>query len=336
MKKNFQHALLDAVGLLRDLPRERHAREAVRERMQRFSTTHQNVPCDLLVNQPPGSNAASYDLLLGLPEGGTLAVSFCPESGDPWTVEFSDHWAANYVLSVNGLHTSIQSALIYLRSVLNRQPDLMLDLVNRTLIQQAIDADPPAVTTHEVEKAVDNFRLRHGLHKAEAMRQWLEEMGLTLEAMRDLMTHNVRAGKLKKRVTAGKVREYFQAHRAGFDVVTLCRVESLTLAPARSLARAARARELGQALLDSAGKIASLSGRWESLYAYELSPALGSARQGEIVGPERAGSRYWVAQAVQRRAARLTAGTRGRIESLLFEAWLAERRKQAAIRWHWV
>jgi parvulin-like peptidyl-prolyl isomerase len=55
-----------------------------------------------------------------------------------------------------------------------------------------------------------------------------------------------------------------------------------------------------------------------------------------IIGPERSSDGYWVAQLLERRAGRLDGSTRARIEDLLFKDWLAERRKRATIRWHWI
>lgn len=336
MRTLFERALVDAVSLLKDLPRHRNSAEKARAQFRSFRTSHSGLRCDLLVDQPPGSNEADYDILLESPHGGTVAVSWRPDKGVPWTVQYSDHWAANYVLTVNGRHTSIQSALIYLRTILNRKPNLMTDLINRLLIQQAIDEAPLPVSNRETEKAVNDFRISNGLYKAAAMRQWLDEMSLTLEALGELVTYTVRTRKLKERVTTDKVRPYFRAHRSDFDILTIFRVQTPSRTAALALTKVARSSGLWTALQRKGSKLPTLNGRLLTQYARELPPAFASASQDEILGPEHSDEGYWVGQLLQRREARFDDRIRAKIQQLLFEDWLAERRKQAMIRWHWV
>lgn len=338
MKTSFQQALSDAVGLLRDLPRKRSEVENAHACFRRFGTSHRGLRCDLLVDQRPGSDEADYDILLGAPEGGTVAVTWRPDEGVPWTVQYSDHWAANYVLTVNGLHTSIQSALIYLSTTLNRKPHLMEDLVNRSLIQEALDASLPAASSKEIQKAVDDFRISQGLYSAAATRQWLEEMRLTMEALRELVMYNVRRRKLRRRVTAAMARPYFEAHRNGFDVLMIFRAQTTSKAVAVSLAKVARTSGLWKALqkFRRDSRPPTPNGQLASGYSRDLPPEFSSASPDMIIGPERSSEGYWVGQLLQRKAAGFDGSTRARIEDLVFEDWLAERRKHASIRWHWV
>jgi putative peptide maturation system protein len=336
MNASFQKTLCDVVLLLNELPRQRSSVESAHARFKRFENAHRGVRCDLLVDQPPGSNEADYDILLGAPDGGTVAVSWRPDEGVPWTVQYSDHWAANYVLTVNKHHSSIQSALIYLRTVLNRKPDLMNDLINKLLIQEAMDESPPAVSNKETEKAVDEFRLSHGLYSAVAMRQWLDEMSLTMAALRELASGNVSAHKLKKRVTADKVRPYFDAHRNDFEVLTIFRVQVPSKTIAAALTKAGRRSGLWATIQKKRSWLTTPNGQLATMFSRELPPAFASASPGTIIGPERSPEGYWVGQLLQHRGASFDDRTRARIEDLVFEDWLAERRKQATVRWHWV
>ena len=78
------------------------------------------------------------------------------------------------------------------------------------------------------------------------------------------------------------------------------------------------------------------AGQLETMYACDFPPTLSSAAAGTIIGPEAEPGGYWVGQVLARRAARLDRATRTNIEDILFRDWLAERRKEAAIRWHWM
>lgn len=336
MSTSFEQALSDAVSLLKELPRDRSSIQIALARISRFRASHRGVRCDLLVDQPPGTSEAGYDILLGAPEGGTVAVSWRPDQGVPWTVQYSDHWAANLVLTVNKHQTTIQSALIYLRTVLNRKPDLMNDLINKLLIQEAIDESPPAVSIKETEKAVNDFRLRHGLYSAVAMRQWLDEMSLTMAALRELAAHNVSARKIKKRVTAHMVRPYFDAHHNDFEILTIFRVQAPSKTVAVAITKVARPSGLWMALHKKGSLLPTPNGQLATKHARELPQSFASASPNMIIGPERSPEGYWVGQLLQRRAARFDSSTRATIEDLLFDDWLAERKKQSTIRWHWI
>jgi hypothetical protein len=79
-----------------------------------------------------------------------------------------------------------------------------------------------------------------------------------------------------------------------------------------------------------------LKGELATVFARELPPAFAGASPNAIIGPERSPHGYWVGELQKRKGARLDARTRNSIEDLLFQEWLAERRKQATVRWHWL
>ncbi len=336
LNESFKQALSDSVQTLQELPRQRALVEDSRARFRRFRSSHPGVHCDLLVDQPPGSETVDYDILLSGPDGGTVAVTWRPDQGLPWTVQYSDHWAANYVLSVNELHVSIQSALIYLDTSLNRRPHLAEDLINQLLIQEAMNESPPTASGREIEKAVDDFRIHRGLYSAADTSLWLEKMSLTMEALRELLAQKVLARKLKKRVTASQAMYYFEAHRQDFDLLTLLRVWAPSKSIAVALGKAGRRSDLWTAINKRGLPLPSLNGELATVFARELPPAFASAAPRTIIGAERAPGGYQVGQVLQRRAARFDDRTRNTIEDLLFQEWLAERRKRATVRWHWL
>lgn len=336
LNEPVKQALSDSIGILRELPRQRALVEDSLARFQRFRTSHPEVRCDLLVDQPPGSETVDYDLLLSGHGGGTVAVTWHPDKGLPWTVQYSDHWAANYVLSVNELHVSIQSALIYFDAVLNQKPFLREHLINKLLIQEILTESPPAVSKREIEKALDDFRLVRGLSSAADTRLWLEKMSLTMDALRDLVAHNVRAGKLKKSITKNRAKPYFEAHRQDFDLFTLFRVWAPSRAMAVALGKAGRRSGLWTAIHKKSSPLPPLKAELETLFTRELPPSSARSCPKAIIGPEPSPSGYWVGELLKREAARFDDRTRNSVEDLLFEEWLAERRERANVRWHWL
>jgi len=117
-------ALAEALALLRELPRRRHGKRDARARFEQFKVAHPGLPCRLLIDERPGSDELDVDILLTIADAGTVALSWHADDGVPWTAHYADHWAANFVLTVDGLSTTIQSALLYLSARLQRRPDL--------------------------------------------------------------------------------------------------------------------------------------------------------------------------------------------------------------------
>src|SRR5262245_32273598 len=113
MEREFEAALSEGIAFLRDLPPGRGEVAASRSRLEAFRAAHPGLRVDLLVDQPPGSPRVDYDLLLGGPDGSTVALNWRPDRGLPWVVDYADHWAANFVVSVNRKDVTVQQALLF-------------------------------------------------------------------------------------------------------------------------------------------------------------------------------------------------------------------------------
>ena len=337
MKAAFERTLADAVALLRELPRHRHAERAARSRFEQFRTTHAGLPCRLLVHSKPGSDDLDFDLLLTIKDAGSVAVSWQPDHGVPWTALTADHWAANYVLTVNGASTSIQSALLYLSARLQRRPDLMRDLVDRSLMFAGIGDTAPKVDDAELEAAVDAFRRGQGLFSGTAMQRWLDEMQLTLETLQELVAQSLQLQKFKEATIAAQVRPYFTAHRSKFDRLTVIRLEGMSRVSAQRVANAWRRSKICPVFSARWRSLDAQCGRIDAMFACDLPAEFVGQSAGSIIGPvSGSGNDFAVGQIVRVEAARFNRVTRERIGSLLFDSWLADQRSKAAIRWHWV
>lgn len=332
----LEKALLEAAALLRELPRQRHLVARARAQFARIRTDNPAAAPRLFADVRPGAETADYDILLTLPDSGTFSLSWHPDEGMPWTPHYADHWAANAVLTVNGRATTIQSALVYLNRILRNRPDMMKDLVDRAVTQLAVEAAPPAIDEEEIEEAVEGFRIANGLQAAAALRKWLEEMQLSMEALHELVGQSLRLRKFRQRLTADRVRPYYRAHRRDFDRVSVMRVESLPRVAARALADAWQRDGRCPFIANVHPALRQAAGVMEARFARDLPEQLALAPVGRVIGPVRANGHYWVAQVLWRRAARLDRLTRDQIEELLVAEWLAGEREKATIRWHWV
>ena len=119
--------LSEGIALLRELVTEQPSARIALARVRKWRACHPGLRADLLIHQPPGSKAAQFDLLLGVPEDetSTIALSWSADCGEPWAIHYADHWASNYLVTVNDAPTTMQDALLYLRSVTGNYPDLM-------------------------------------------------------------------------------------------------------------------------------------------------------------------------------------------------------------------
>lgn len=334
----LRDALIDGSSLLRELPRLRGDVAKAQARFDTFRASHPDLRADLLVDQLPGAPRVDYDILIAHPDGGTVALSWRADHGSPWCVEHTEHWAANFVLSVNDVHVTVQHAILSLRLGARRFPSQLTELVDEQLIGQEIEKDPPPVSDEELQAEADVVRAAHHLHRADATVRWLEELGLTTERFEDLLRFGVQVRKLKDRVTQDRAAAYFDAHARKFAVIRFFRLDGATEESARQLAETARAGGLWTAaqtwLVGTPGR--EWSGSMLSRHAVELPPELAAAEPGEVVGPVADGLRYWIAEVLGRDTPRLDEQTRSAIRDLLFEEWLAERRQHAVVRWHWM
>jgi putative peptide maturation system protein len=337
MQRTFEAALIDAVSFLKELPRERDAAATAHSRLKHFQEAHPSVRLHLLVDQPPGSPRVDYDLLLGLPDASTVALSWRPDDGVPWNIEYADHWAANFVVTVNGWHATIQQALSYLKLWTHQFPDLMAELVNQTLIAQAIFEDPPPVSALEILAGAEEFRLARGFKTPEAMNRWLQETGLSASGFENLIRQNIQRRKFESRLTKDRVEPYFEAHTEDFEVIQFVLAETSKQEVAQRLTAAAGQQGLLAAARDLALEVGpELTASLNSNYASALPENLATASPEELVGPVEHGSLRRISQVLKRHPARLDEATRATIRKQLFRRWLDERREQATVRWHWL
>jgi putative peptide maturation system protein len=336
MTPSFEHALADAVPLLKQMPRAREDLSKAQRQLKGFRAAHPDLRADLLIDKPPGSSRVDYDLLLG-DDSGTLALSWRTDGGVPWSVTYADHWAASLVVSVNEVGVTVQDALLFLKLAADRQSDLMTALVDSQLIVEAIATDPPTVSRADLQAAADRFRRQHGLLTVEATRRWLAEAGMSVARFEECLTRAVQERALRDRVTADDIQPYFERHRMAFDLITCVQVTTPDESTALAMAQGARGADLTSAAREtaSAGR-GGVDALLRSQYAREWPEAAAAAGVGTMVGPTPSHGGYSVVEVLARRPAELDDETRAAIATVLFQEWLVARRNRASVRWHWL
>ncbi|MGZ8384209.1 MAG: TIGR04500 family putative peptide maturation system protein [Nitrospira sp.] len=338
MCSEYACILEEAAELLRALPRGHGDASAAKRRISAWREKHPGLEAELLVDRPPGSLFVDYDLLLGHLGAGTLGLTWREDDGLPWSVHYADHWAANFVVTVNGKSITVQQALQTLRTAGTAYPDVLNELVNHQLLLEVAGRNEWPVSDEELQQAADRFRHACGLHRKVDMAAWLEQMGLSRDQFTALMDVSVRNRKAKEQVTADRIEPFFHANRDLYDQVGVCEV---TIADENAASRLRnRARETGLPRATEEIAQSMLSSSFECVltkkYAGTLPANVRNAVVGEVVGPGPSARGLLVAEILSRRKAELDDATRQAVQEAIYQEWLARQRASASIQWHWV
>jgi putative peptide maturation system protein len=345
MNDRLHQALSDTLDYLLALVRDGTRPEGAQERLRPLQEMHPDTPVELLWEEEAYDRSVHYDALLSLPGQGTVSLSFCPESALPWPLRGARPVSERCLVKVNTILLEVDQAMACLDFIWD-EVRILNRLVNACLIQEALARDPIALSDDELQHALSAFRRAHKLYTAEETYRWMERHGLTHEQLERLVADDATVAKLRDRVTAGRVEEYFQAHRADFDTARIARLhfpdaESASQAFRQICSGAVDFYEAAERLFRAAGERPSQSA--DGLFAVvqrrhaspELAAAVFAAAPGDLLGPVPTEEGPVVVRALSRTTARLDEPTRAAIKKILFEEWLEERRRAARIEWYW-
>ncbi|MFB4308212.1 TIGR04500 family putative peptide maturation system protein [Actinomadura sp. GTD37] len=333
----FGADLVSAVALLRRLPRHRDRVGEARRMVADWSAAHPRRRPELVVDAPPGDLRAGYDLVLADPEGGNVALTGQTEDGVPWSIEYSTHFAANRLLSVNERSLSVPSALFTIRALNRRDPTLHRQLVDYCLLWDQVFDEDVAATADELAAAAETFRRGRGLHSRAATLAWLADVGLSEQAFTAHIELVARIERFRRAFKAEHAADHLRARPADFDRVDAVWVRS---ADSTALDDVAAARtpsdlltRLGQRT-GAAGEIELTMGR---RWALDLPAPLRSLAAGELAGPVPDAGQVVLGGVRGREAAtEADPAVLARAGDAALAEWLAEQRAKAAIRWHWL
>jgi putative peptide maturation system protein len=334
MSLAFDRALTDAVAVLTELPSAPSAVDAARRCFQDFQQRHRDVSAELAIDLEPGRDRVEYDVLLDLPNGGTVALTYSPDHGTPWLADYAEHWAASYVLSIGEAHLTIQDALLFLRLAADERASIADALVDEAIIARAVKARQLGSTAEEEQEAADAFRRRLGLESAAATRDWLSSRGLDGRQFQLLISGGVHRRKLHEAIVNGETESYFAAHAPDFDLLRVLRVDLSSERRARAVSEAAHRASLLEMV--AAGQVDDGDVTIRSVRGGSLAAEIRALAAGQTTTPFAEGGQWCVAQLLGRRAAVLDAETRRVVNDAILRAWLDDERRRSAIRWHWL
>lgn len=314
LPEDLPAALADAVALLRALALEDADGAAT---LEAFRAAHPGFRATLCEDRPPGSGRVERDLHLEHEALGGVSVAWREQDGSPWALLYADHWASQYVLSVDERPVTIREALLTLRLEGARSPDLVTALVNRELVASAVAALDPPVSAAAVQAERDRLIRRHGLEEEEALEAWLRDMEMTRQDLAEVARESARTRAWEDAVTSGSVRARFEAAPGDWERVAFVDLTGGDAAEAlrEEVAGGTPWTEALEALPPGA----------------HVTVRSGFAGQVTRWGAE-PGRACFV---LSRWPAELDAATAAAIRRVLLEEWLEERRRQARIRWYW-
>jgi parvulin-like peptidyl-prolyl isomerase len=166
------------------------------------------------------------------------------------------------------------------------------------------------------------------------------------ESLERLVCETAVVAKLRDRIAADGVEQYFKQHPSDFDTARIARLEVADETQARALAEKIRAGELDffaaaercffEAAERGAPSKAALLAVIERRQATPmLREQLFAAVPGELIGPVPVETGHALISVLAIVPARLDGRTRAVIKNILFDDWLTERRNEARIEWCW-
>jgi putative peptide maturation system protein len=251
-------------------------------------------------------------------------------------------WQDRDLARINDVVLTVDDAIAQLDFIWDEAP-LVRRLVDMRLIQETLKREPITLDDTDLQEAMDTFRRARGLFAAEDTHRWLADRGLSAEKLEQLLKSQATLRKLRAQVAAGRMEEYFAAHRDELAEVALLRLDLADEVRARAaldelrhgapfLAVAQRAIVEAASGGEQAPVLESVVLRRREAVEFDLPIA---APPGEVFGPVPSKRGAALMQVVATHPACLDTRTRQAIAQVLFEDWLAERRRTARIEWYW-
>ena len=282
-----------------------------------------------------------FDAVIDLPDG-AVVIRCCPDRGAPFILRGAERMGDRELVRVDDEVLPVSQAIALLDFVWRERP-VMRRLLDVCIIQAALRVNPVELRDDQVQAALDAIRVANGLHEAEATVRWMNERGMTHEALEAYAVDQAQIRALRDRIVGAAVPPHFAAHRAEYDSATLAAV-ALSDDPSHCAL-------IERAMTDGMDLTALLGLAVAAGYAPTRdAPVIARVRRRELTGALRAAvfeasaGRLRVVREPQRitvvhvfavDAAELDDATAELISAELFEGWLAQRRGQARIEWNW-
>lgn len=332
-------ALSDGLAWLMEQCRTGLHPDQARRRLSELQKAHPAIDIDLVWEQEDYSEAVHYDLLMRANDEGTISLSFSPDRAVPWPLRNAYRTVDRWVVRVNGRVIDAATAMTTMDVIWDRT-ELVQGLVNLGLIDEAVTRRGLTVSAAEIQEAMNAFRRKNRLWTKEDTTRYMEAHGLTQRDLERRLESQAMSDKLRDAVTQGKLEQYFEDHRADYETAHVARFRVSDEAAANRIAASLRERQTNffdaartQFLEGSSSGPTFAVLRRGALTAQQAEVVFSAAPGDYVVAP--AGQACDVVQVLRIERALWDESTQAQVREAVFNAWLAEGRRNAQITWFW-
>jgi parvulin-like peptidyl-prolyl isomerase len=236
------------------------------------------------------------------------------------------------VASVEGADFSLYDLLHTLR-LRGTLAQLIVRAVIDKLVVDAARKQSLTITDEELQKAADNFRMRHRLNKAADTERWLSQNQLIAADLEEGLQRDLLRHKLAEQVTPDQIEKYFADNRAQFDRVSLRHLvvekeeiaqELLTRIQEEEadFAELARQHSVDERTRAKGGEIGTVP---RKRLPPQMETTVFAAKSGAVLGPFQVAGRYVLIKVEQLLLGELSENVTASIRRQLFDRWLAEQ-----------
>nr|WP_062337475.1 hypothetical protein [Herbidospora sakaeratensis] len=231
---------------------------------------------------------------------------------------------ADCLVRVDAVHLPIAEAVTMVRQFSHRDRAVHDEIVDYCLIRAEMLADVEPLTEDDLRAAADEFRDGVPLRDRAETLAWVAEMGMSGGQFEGFITLIARRRRFRRRKEEELAPAYLAHHLDDFDQVRAMWVTSSQPVNGEIL------RGLGGLLGCPEAAVVVGTRRARALPA-----PLRHAPRDTLIGPVPFENGYLTGLVLERRPAANDADTLALAGRLAFTEWLAARREQASVEWHW-
>ncbi|MFF4412410.1 TIGR04500 family putative peptide maturation system protein [Streptosporangium sp. NPDC001559] len=318
-----------------------------------FRRANPGLRVRLVAQREEFDGSLQHALLLKEPDGSTVSLSWSPDLALPWPLRGVHRAAEHLLLRVNGVETPVARAVACLDFVWDER-GVADRLVTDCLVREALEEEPEPISDAELQRAMDAFRRARGLLTGAGTRAWMERNHISHAELEELVAVEASVARLRSRVAAGRVEDWFAAHGRELDAVRLARVVLAPGSPGNSespgnpgspggpglgspddfLADVERAFAAGLAV---PGEVFVTARRPELAgeIGEEAAEMVLSAAPGTLAGPFPTALGDLTVKVLAVEPAVLDDAVRDLVERRIFAEWIERRRRAAKVEWFW-
>ncbi|MEV4096724.1 TIGR04500 family putative peptide maturation system protein [Streptosporangium saharense] len=301
-----------------------------------FRAANPDLRVRLVAQREEFDGSLQHALLIKEQDGSTVSLSWSPDLGLPWPLRGVHRAGEHLLLRVNGVETPVARAVACLDFVWDER-GVADRLVTDCLVREALEEESEPISDAELQRAMDAFRRARGLLTGAATRAWMERNHLSHAELEELVAVEASVARLRSRIAAGHVEDWFAAHGHDLDVVRLARVVLVPGTPLTGdgfLGDVERAFARGLAV---PGEI-FVAARGRELVAEigeEAARTVMSAAPGTLAGPFPTDRGELTVKVLAVEPAVLDDTVRDLVEREIFAGWIERRRNAAKVEWFW-